>query len=172
MATIKPLHVLIVVLIVLAIAAGAYLVYASSVPVVASGDNVSVYYTGTLTNGTQFGSNVGQQPLNFTVGAGQVIPGFDQGVIGMKLNQTKTITIPASAAYGPVNPNLIISVSLKNFGNQTVHVGMPIVETSASGQHAQGIITAMNSTNATINFNPPLAGQTLIFSIRVVSIKK
>ena len=67
---------------------------ASNPPVVAKGDNISVYYTGRLVNGTVFDTNVGKEPLNFTVGAGQMIVGFDQGVIGMKLNQNKTITIP------------------------------------------------------------------------------
>lgn len=143
----------------------------NATPVVATGDNVSVYYTGTLTNGTVFDSNVGKQPLQFTVGAGQLITGFDQGVIGMKLNQTKTITIPANQAYGPINPQMIVAVPLTQFGNNTVHVGNLITEVS-NGQQYRGVITAMNATTAVVNFNSPLAGQTLIFKITIVSIQK
>jgi len=138
---------------------------------VAAGDNISVYYTGTLTNGTVFDSNVGKQPLVFTVGAGQMIPGFDQGVVGMKLNEPKTITIPANEAYGEVNPQLIITAPLSQFGNQTPSVGM-IVTTVSNGQQIQGMVTAVNATNATVDFNPPLAGQTLIFNITVVKIQR
>ena len=143
----------------------------ASTPTVAAGDTIEVYYTGTLTNGTVFDSNVGQQPLQFTVGSGQVIEGFDQGVIGMKLNQTKTITIPANQAYGEVNPDLIVTVPIKEFGNQSVTKGMAVTE-SANGQQLQGTVTAVNATNATIDFNSPLAGQTLIFKITIAGIQK
>lgn len=150
-----------------------YLTLSSSAqtPVVADGDNVQVYYTGSFTNGTVFNSNVGSQPFNFTVGSGQVIQGFDSAVIGMKLNQSKTVTIPANQAYGPVDPGLIISVPVKDFGNETASVGMAVVRTS-NGQQTRGVITALNATNATVNFNSPLAGQTLVFEIRVVGIEK
>lgn len=144
----------------------------ASAETVAVGDTIQVYYTGSYTNGTVFNSNVGESPFNFTVGANQVIEGFDQGVIGMKLNQTKTITIPPSQAYGEENSSLIVSVPLKDFGNQTLKVGQSITEKTPEGQEFQGVVMALNSTNATINFNPPLAGKTLIFQIRVVGIQK
>jgi peptidylprolyl isomerase len=147
-----------------------FMVSSSTQQVVTAGDTVEVYYTGTLTNGTVFDTNVGKQPLEFTVGAGQMIKGFDQGVVGMKLNETKTITIPANEAYGEVNPDLIIQVPLKQFGNQTVSVGMTVTEESG-GQQYQGQVTAVNSDNATVDFNPPLAGQTLIFTVKLVAIK-
>ena len=128
----------------------------------ANGDVVGVYYTGTLTNGTVFDTNVGGQLLTFTVGSGQVIPGFDQGVLGMSLNQTKKIVIPVNEAYGPVNPKLIINVPLSEFKNQTITIGMSVTETSVDGQQYQGIVTAVNSTNATLDFNSKLAGQTFV----------
>lgn len=139
--------------------------------VVAKGDSISVYYTGKLTNGTVFDSNVGKSPLNFTVGAGQMIEGFDSGVVGMSLNQNKTITIPANQAYGEINPALIVEVPLSQFGNLTPTVGMTVGYNS-NGQQEQGRVTAVNSKNATVDFNPPLAGQTLIFTIKVVKIQK
>ena len=144
---------------------------ANNPPVVAKGDNISVYYTGRLVNGTVFDTNVGKEPLNFTVGAGQMIAGFDQGVIGMKLNQNKTITIPAAQAYGAVNPALIVTVPISQFGNLTPTVGMH-VSYNANGQQMQGTVTEVNKTNATVDFNSPLAGQTLIFTVEVVKIKK
>lgn len=97
-----------------------------------------------------------------------MIAGFDQGVVGMKLNQTKNITIPANQAYGEINPALFTKVPISDFGNQTVHVGMAV--TDSSGQ--QGTITGMNSTAVTVDFNPILAGQNLTFTIKVIRIQK
>lgn len=167
-----PIHILIIVVLLAAIVVSYVVVSNYATPVVQIGDTIKVNYTGTLTNGTVFDSSSGRAPLEFTVGSGQVIQGFDQGVLGMKLNQEKTITIPANEAYGPVNPSLIIHVPKSSFGNQTVQLGMGVSETGASGQQVQGIVTAVNETSATVDFNPPLAGQTLIFKITVVSIQK
>jgi peptidylprolyl isomerase len=165
-------YIIIAIILIAAIAAVTYFVASTvAAPVVVKGDSVEVYYTGTLTNGTQFGSNFGEQPFQFTVGANQVIPGFDQGVIGMKLNETKNITIPVNDAYGPINPNLIIQVPISNFGNQTVRIGETVTQVY-EGQQVQGTVTAFNLKNVTVNFNPPLAGQTLLFKIKVVGIAK
>ncbi|MDE1870889.1 MAG: peptidylprolyl isomerase [Candidatus Micrarchaeota archaeon] len=167
--TAKPLYPILIIVVAAAIIGSAYFVLSgAATPAVAAGDNVSVYYTGKFTNGTVFDTNVGKQPLQFTAGSNQLIEGFDQGVIGMKLNETKTITLPPSQAYGEVNPSLIVQVPLSSFGNQTVSVGM-VVTTSS---YQQGTITAVNATTATVDFNPPLAGDTLVFTIKVVGIKK
>lgn len=166
----KPVYALAIIVVIAIIVAVAYMATRGNAApsVVAVGDNVSVYYTGTLTNGTVFDSNVGKQPLQFTVGSGQLIKGFDQGVIGMKLNETKTITIPANEAYGEVNASQIVTVPRSQLGNGTVTVGMGV--STSGGQ--QGIVKAVNATSVTVDFNSPLAGQTLIFQIKVVSIKK
>jgi len=132
------------------------------------GDNISVYYTGSFTNGTVFGSNVGGPLLNFTVGSPQIIPGFDNAVVGMKVGQTKNVTIPSQDAYGPVNQSKIIGVPLTSFNSSKIKVGSLI--TSSSGQ--QGVVTALNATSATVDFNSPLAGHTLIFEIKVAAIRK
>jgi FKBP-type peptidyl-prolyl cis-trans isomerase 2 len=168
---VKPVYIAIIaIILIIAVVGVIYLVTNSSAaPVVANGDTVSVYYTGTLTNGTVFDSNVGKEPLQFTVGANQVIAGFDQAVIGMKVNQSKTVTIPANEAYGPVDQRLIVKVPLTEFGNNTVNVGMNITE-SQNGQNFEGVVTAVNSTTATVDFNPKLAGQTLIFDIKIAAI--
>ncbi len=138
----------------------------ASIGTVSPGDNVSVYYTGYLTNGTVFGSNVGQNPLNFVVGSSHIITGFNNAVIGMSLGETKNITLPPSEAYGDVNKSLIITVPISVFQNQTVYLGETV-----GNAYQQGRIISLNRTNATINFNPPLAGDTLVFSIKVVGIK-
>ncbi|MGI0141678.1 MAG: FKBP-type peptidyl-prolyl cis-trans isomerase [Candidatus Micrarchaeales archaeon] len=168
----KPMYIAAAAIVAVIVLVGIYFAIGNvSARAVAVGDTIQVNYTGTFTNGTVFdASSLHGQPLRFVVGAGQVIPGFDQGVVGMKLNQQKTLTIPPSMGYGEINASLIFSVPLSVFGNQTVQKGMVVTRTS-NGQQAQGIVDAVNATNATINFNPPLAGQTLIFKIQVVGIK-
>ena len=165
------LMAIILVVVVVAIVAyfGLGTVFASQV--VKAGDNISVFYTGSFTNGTVFNTNVGGSPFNFTAGANEVILGFDQAVIGMKLGQNKTVTIPVAEAYGPVNPALIVSVPLSELGNNTVKVGMIFTRTTTNGQRIDGFVTAINGTNATLNFNPQLAGKTLVFNIKVVAIQ-
>lgn len=184
----KPLYIIIAVIVVAALLCVAYFALSgahnasgngnavqayngSSLPIVSNGDTVQVYYTGTFTNGTEFGSNFGGQPLQFTVGANEVIPGFEDGILGMALNETKEITVPANEGYGQINPAMIVNVPLSVFRNQTVNIGTSVSENSTNGR-VSGIVTAVNATIATINFNPPLAGQTLIFSIKVVGIQK
>lgn len=165
---IKPLYIVAVIAILIVVYMG---ISYASVPVVAVGDSVSVEYTGTLTNGTVFDSSAGRGPLNFTVGSGQLIKGFDQGVVGMRLNEERNITIPANEAYGEVNPALIVQVPLPAFGNQTVKKG-GFVARKLNGQQVQGVVTAVNATTVTVDFNSPLAGKTLIFKIKVVAIHK
>lgn len=168
---IKPLYILAVIVVLAVLVAGYFVISSSAVPVVAAGDTVKVNYVGTFTNGTVFDSSTGKQPLEFTVGAGQVIKGFDQAVVGMKLNQEKTVTLPVNEAYGPVNPALIMEVPLSNFGNQTVQKGMQVTD-DVNQEQLQGVVTSVNATTATLDFNPALAGQTLIFNITVVGIQK
>lgn len=164
----KPAYLLAVILVVAVALVVVYMATSSSAQVVAAGDNISVYYTGKLTNGTVFDSNVGKTPLIFKVGAGQLIPGFDQGVVGMKLNENKTLTLSPGEAYGEVNQSLIVTVPKAQLGNSILSVGMQV--TTATGH--QGVITAVTANNVTANFNPPLAGQTLIFEVQVVAIHK
>ena len=136
---------------------------------VAAGDNVSVFYTGSFTNGTVFGSNFNTTPFSFIAGSNQTIPGFSNAVIGMKVGQTKTVTLQPSEAYGEVNPSEIITVNKSVFVNSSsISVGEKV--TGPGGQ--LGIVTAINNTHVTINFNPPLAGQTLVFKIKVARINK
>jgi peptidylprolyl isomerase len=168
---IKPAYVGIAIAVVVIAIVGAYLAIGMSTPVVAAGDTINVTYTGSFTNGTVFGSNVGGQQMQFTVGSGQLIKGFDDGVIGMRVGEEKNITVPVNEAYGPVNPQMVVVIPANTFGNKTVQVGGG-VSTVENGQEVQGVITKVNATNVTVNFNSPLAGKVLVFQIKVLSIKK
>ena len=117
---IKPPHIFAVIALVLLLGVIYLAINNTSASAVAAGDTINVSYTGTFTNGTVFDSNVGKSPLEFTVGAGQLIAGFDKGVIGMKVDEEKTITIPINEAYGEINPALMVQVPSNAFGNQTV----------------------------------------------------
>ncbi len=165
---VKPLYIVGIAALVVILVAVAYFVSTASGGTVAVGDNVSVFYTGRFQNGTVFNTNVGGTPFNFTVGANQVIPGFDSAVIGMRAGQNKTVTIQPGEAYGYVNQSLIINAPVSAFGANAPVVG----EIVTTPQGRSGVVTAANATNATVDFNPPLAGHTLVFSITVVSVKR
>jgi peptidylprolyl isomerase len=139
---------------------------------VKNGDNVSVFYTGTLDNGTVFDTNANGAPLQFTVGAGQLIPGFDAGVVGMAVGETKTVHIPVASAYGPYDPQLVATLNRSNLSLTTApFVGENLTATNP----ATGGITRMKVINVTpatitVDANPLLAGQNLTFTIRLASI--
>lgn len=166
----RQVYVVITAVVAIAIVGIVYFANSSSAAqaTVVSGDNVSVYYTGTYANGTVFDSNVGKQPLSFKVGAGQIISGFENAVVGMKINETKTVTLTPSEAYGNVNPNLIITVSRNTLGNLTLSDGEEIQD--RAGQVAT--VVSFNAINVTLDFNSKFAGQTLTFKITLVSIGK
>ncbi len=166
----QPIHYGIIIVAFAILAYGANTLLAT--PTVAIGDNISVYYTGTFTNGTVFDSNVGGTPLNFTVGAKQLISGFDEGVVGMKLHSSKTIVVPDTLGYGPIDPNAIEIVPVSVFGNQTVQAGMTIVRMAQNNQEERGTVLSVNATNVTIDFNNPLAGKTLVFNVTIAAIQK
>ncbi|MEM3841678.1 MAG: peptidylprolyl isomerase [Candidatus Micrarchaeaceae archaeon] len=137
---------------------------------VVAGDNVSVYYTGSFTNGTVFGSNVGYAPLNFTAGSTQLIQGFSEAVIGMHPGENKTVTLPPQEAYGEVNSSLIVTVPLSRFSNSSSVAVGEIVTTSFNGRVLSGVVISKNASYAVVNMNPPLAGKTLVFTIKLVKI--
>jgi len=141
---------------------------------VVSGDSVSVYYTGMLNNGTVFDSNVNAAPLTFTVGAHQVIPGFENALTGMKAGETKTVNISVDQAYGPYHPEYIHVL------NRT---GILATMNLTEGTYLRYRNPATNATSAvlilnvtpetvTVDGNSPLAGEPLIFTIQLVSVNK
>lgn len=139
----------------------------SGISVVAAGDNVSVEYTGKLQNGTIFDSSQGRAPLEFTAGADQMIKGFDAAVIGMKIGEKKTVTLPPEQAYGMPDPANIFGLPLSNIPNGT-KVGNTLY--AQSGQPV--VVIAITNETATIDANHFLAGKTLVFDIEIVNITK
>ena len=131
------------------------------------GNHIAVDYTGRLTDGTIFDSSIGREPLEFDVGAGQMIKGFDDGVIGMKINEKKTITIQPEQAYGVIDSKKLVTVDKNSFAQfDQMKVGMIVSAGNYSGK-----IIAKTDSNAIIDFNHELAGKTLIFEITLISIE-
>lgn len=137
-----------------------------------AGDNVQVHYTGKLTNGTVFDSSQGRQPLEFELGSGMVIPGFDAGITGMQIGESKTIEIPVDEAYGPAIPDMIITIDRNEIpADLPLEVGMQLnMHQDGSEQPIPVVITDLTPTSVTLDANHPLAGEDLIFELELVGI--
>ena len=136
-----------------------------------SGDTVRIHYTGTLDDGTQFDSSAGRDPLEFALGGGQVIPGFDSAVDGMAVGDSKTVTIPAEEAYGQRHEQLVQQVSRSALPDEiTPEVGMQLQSQSPEGQVMMLVVTEVEEESITVDANHPLAGQALTFDIELVEI--
>jgi peptidylprolyl isomerase len=137
-----------------------------------SGDTVKIHYTGTLDDGTQFDSSAGRDPLEFEVGGGQVIPGFDKAVEGMTVGDNKSVRIEADEAYGPHHDQLVQEVERSVLPDDLdPKEGMALQSSSPDGQITQFMITAVSTDTITVDANHPLAGQALSFDIELVDIK-
>ena len=138
------------------------------------GDNVSVDYTGTLENGEVFDTSEGKQPLTFVLGEGRLIPGFENAVLGMKVGETKTVTLKPEEAYGERDERLIQVFPKQAFGeNFSLKVGDMIALTDPnSGRQFPAVITEITDDNVTVDLNPRLAGKTLTFKITLVKINE
>lgn len=138
---------------------------------VKKGDTVKVHYHGKLTNGTTFDSSEGREPLEFEVGGGMVIPGFDEGITGMAIGEKKTIHIPADQAYGPKQEEMIMEFPRDRFPADMVpEVGMQLNMSNGSGQNFPVTIAEVREAVVVLDANHPLAGEELIFDLELVSI--
>lgn len=138
---------------------------------VEKGNKVKVDYEGKLENGTVFDSSKGKDPLEFEVGSGMVIKGFDEAVIGMEKGEEKEVTIPPKEAYGEPNPDLVKKFPRDKLPqDQEPKVGMMLTLGTPTGQQLPAKITAVDDKEVTLDINHPLAGKTLIFTIKVVDI--
>lgn len=138
---------------------------------VKDGDTIKMHYTGKLTDGSVFDSSVGGEPLEFTVGAGEIIPGLDQAVIGMQVGQRKTVTVNAEDAYGQRRDDLVIKVDRQDLPPQIDPVaGMLLQMRTGSGRYIPVKIADVTAEQVTIDANHPLAGQGLTFEVEIVEI--
>lgn len=136
-----------------------------------SGDTVRIHYTGTLSDGTQFDSSDGREPLEFSLGSGQVIPGFDNAVEGMNVGDSKSVSIEPQDAYGDKHEQLIQDVPKSALPqDMEPEVGMHLSSQAPDGQVMHLLITAVAEESITVDGNHPLAGQTLAFDIDLVEI--
>lgn len=133
------------------------------------GDTVRVHYTGTLADGGQFDTSRGRDPLAFTVGSGQVIPGFDRAVVGLEAGDTVTVSIEPDDAYGPRHEQLSHTVAREDFASEP-YVGGEVNLVSPDGDEIPGRIVAIDGDGITLDFNHPLAGETLVFQIELIDV--
>lgn len=139
---------------------------------VKSGDKVKVHYHGRLTNGETFDKSEGRAPLEFEVGSGMVIKGFDDGVTGMTVGEKKTINIPFSEAYGPKNPDMIIEMPKDRFPqDMEIEIGMPLAMSDGQGHQFQVVVVQIKEEAVVLDANHPLAGQDLVFDLELVEIE-
>ena len=137
------------------------------------GDTVQVNYTGKLADGSVFDSSVGREPFEFTLGAAQAVRGFDKAVLGMKVGEKKTVTIPADEAYGPHLDEMVVEVPREKLPSTIdPKVGQMLEATQKDGRKIVFTITNVSDNNTvTLDANHPLAGKDLTFDIELVKIK-
>ncbi len=136
-----------------------------------TGDTVSVHYTGTLADGSVFDSSRGREPLEFTVGAGRVIPGFDAAVTGMAVGEEKTVTIAAAQAYGPRRPELMVEVDRAQFPTDLEpEIGQQL-QLSRGGQAFVVTVRDVSDGSVLLDGNHPLAGEALTFALELVGVQ-
>ncbi len=138
---------------------------------VKTGDTVRLNYTGTLEDGTTFDSSEGRDPLQFTVGGGQIIPGLDNAIPGMEPGESKRVTIPSEEAYGPHDPERVQRVPREQIpGDIPTEPGTQLEVQTPGGDRMPVMVTDRTDTEVTIDANHPLAGKDLTFDVEVVDI--
>ncbi|HAP01513.1 MAG TPA: peptidylprolyl isomerase [Bacteroidetes bacterium] len=136
-----------------------------------NGDNVKVHYHGKLTDGSTFDSSKGREPLEFTVGAGMMIKGFDKGVLDMEVGEVKTINIPAHEAYGEKDETAIINFPKSNVpDDMKLEPGMQLQLRDQNGHPINVVVESIGDDFIVLDANHPLAGKELIFEIEMVEI--
>ncbi|WP_299809332.1 peptidylprolyl isomerase [uncultured Roseibium sp.] len=136
-----------------------------------SGDTVRLHYKGTLDDGSVFDSSEGRDPLEFTVGTGQIIPGLERAIPGMKVGDEKTVKVEAAEAYGPLNPDARQAVPRANMPeNVEITVGLQLQAQTETGQMMTVTVVEVSEDEVVLDANHPLAGKDLTFEIQLTSI--
>ena len=137
----------------------------------AAGSKVKVHYTGTFDDGEVFDSSREREPMEFEVGAQQVIPGFDQALVGMKPGESKSVRIPEEEAYGPYNPEMIMEVAPDQFeAGMKVEIGQQFQVEMGEGNPVVLMVKDVRDDKVVLDANHPMAGKTLNFEIELVEI--
>lgn len=138
---------------------------------VKDGDTVKVHYTGSLSDGTVFDSSENKEPLEFTLGSGQLIPGFEKAVNGLTAGESVEVTIPTDEAYGEAREDLVLSVAKSDLPEDIEpQVGMQLQVNQPQGDPVPVRITAVEEEEIQLDANHPLAGENLTFKIDLVEI--
>ena len=136
-----------------------------------NGDTVKVHYTGKLDDGAVFDTSTNRDPLQFTIGKDQVIPGFEQTIIGMNPGKSKTTKIPADKAYGPHRKEMVLVVDRNQLPvDLKPEVGQQLQNRQADGRTIRVTITEVSESSVTLDANHPLAGKDLTFDVQLVEI--
>ncbi len=136
------------------------------------GDTVRVHYTGTLEDGTEFDSSRDRDPIEFVLGSGQVIPGFDEAIRGMEVGETKTFTIPADEAYGPRRPELVHHMPREHIPEHVdLYPGARLEARDQGGNRLLLTVVSVSDSEVVLDANHPLAGQDLTFKVELVEIR-
>ena len=135
------------------------------------GDTVKVHYTGKLDDGTVFDTSDERAPLEFTIGSGQIISGFEKAVVGMEPGEIKTTTIPPEEAYGPRRDDMTLTVEREQFPEEIVpEPGQQLQVQQPDGRAAIVTVSEVSGSTVTLDANHPLAGRPLTFDIRLVDV--
>ncbi|MBT7306924.1 MAG: peptidylprolyl isomerase [Gammaproteobacteria bacterium] len=135
------------------------------------GNTVKIHYTGTLEDGSQFDSSEGRDPLEFTIGSGQVVPGFDAACQGMAVGEKKSVTLSPEEAYGEHNPEMVAEVDRAMMPDDLVpEIGLPMHASGPNGEMLNFVIIEFDDEKITVDGNAPLAGKRLTFDIEMVEI--
>lgn len=138
---------------------------------VKANDTVKIHYKGTLTDGEVFDSSEGREPLEFTLGASQVIPGFENAVLGMKVEESKIVNIPVAEAYGEAREELIQEVPNSQLPPEIKpEVGLQLMSQTPDGQQMPLVVREVKEESFIVDANHPLAGKDLTFELTLVSI--
>jgi len=145
---------------------------ASGPSTITKGSSVAFEYTLTVEGGNEIlDSNVGGPPLTYKHGAGEIIPGLEKAMEGMKVGESKHVVVAPEDAYGPVIEQAIIKVEKEKLPAEVRKAGSPVMLNTPDGRSLRGVVTEVGESEATVDFNHPLAGKTLVFDVKIVEIK-
>ncbi len=137
----------------------------------AAGDTLRLHYKGTFEDGTVFDSSEGRDPLEFTLGSGQIIPGLDQGVTGMEVGEERSVTVAPAEGYGERDEKLVQAVPRETIPDHIpTEPGTQLQMQTPQGQQIPVVVTGVTEESVELDANHPLAGKTLKFDVKLVEI--